>query len=160
MPQVRVEKNKNELASLSLLEVCQLVTAPHILSFLSLVYCPDLQQQKEAHCAEVASPQEGTLPLFAPLKILETPALLPLEILSLGEPLLHMGGATCFRCWDSTHTHTKNGGARGERAQSIQSMVSISLCPQHLYFFWNLLQLDFTIQAHSSLLLICFHLKL
>lgn len=160
MPQVRVEKKKNELASLSLLEVCQIVTAPpYTLSFLSLVYCPDLQQQKEAHCPEVASPQEGTLPLFAPLKILETPsALLPLEILSLGEPLLHMGGATCFRCWDSTHTQ-KSGG-RGERAQSIQSMVSISLCPQHLHFFWNLLQLDFTIQAHSSLLLICFHLKL
>lgn len=35
--------------------------------------------------------------LFAPLKILETPsALLPLEILSPGEPLLQMGGAACF----------------------------------------------------------------
>lgn len=39
----------------------------------------------------MASPREGTTPPFAPLKILETPTLLPLEVLSLGEPLLTAG---------------------------------------------------------------------
>lgn len=40
----------------------------------------DLQQGREAHCSGVASPKEETLPSLVPLKIVETPAVSPLEI--------------------------------------------------------------------------------
>lgn len=50
----------------------------------------------------MASLKEGTLSLFTSLKILETPAtLLPLEILSLGEPVLCMSEAISLRYWSS-----------------------------------------------------------
>lgn len=54
--------------------------SPYTLGFLPLVYT-SLQQGREAHWYGVASPREETLPLFVPLKIVETPpALSPLEI--------------------------------------------------------------------------------
>lgn len=43
----------------------------------------DLQQGREAHCSGVASPKEETLPSLVPLKIVETPAVSPLEIWAL-----------------------------------------------------------------------------
>lgn len=82
----------NGLATCSLSKVYLLLTvSSYTLGFPFWSYCTDLLQGKEARCPGVASPREGTTPPFAPLKILETPTLLPLEVLSLGEPLLTAG---------------------------------------------------------------------